>query len=324
MRSGEHMTIQSIKQNKGFTIVELLIVIVVIGILAAITIVAYNGIQNRAKIASIQSDLTSASKKLKLYQVDNNGYPASIDCSASPVANSICLRPTSGGTYVTYLANNSASPQTFCLAQTNGTLTYDVDQDTGPTTGGCVITNLITNPSVETGIASYTGNNVSSAIAASTARALPGAGTSSILTSAQNTTNGYNGWVMNTSLPVLTAGVTYTFSAWVYLNTAYGTSGVAATINGGGLGIVHGNFVTTVGAWTRTSVTFTPLTSGAIPLYVITGNAVTVASPSSFHSDGIMLTQGPTLYNYADGSFTGSGWAWTGTANATTSFGLPL
>ena len=37
------------KTKSGFTIVELLIVIVVIGILAAITIVAYNGIQSRAR-----------------------------------------------------------------------------------------------------------------------------------------------------------------------------------------------------------------------------------------------------------------------------------
>ena len=47
------------KQQHGFTIVELLIVIVVIGILAAITIVAYNGIQNRATnqqtIASVRA-----------------------------------------------------------------------------------------------------------------------------------------------------------------------------------------------------------------------------------------------------------------------------
>lgn len=41
----------------GFTIVELLIVIVVIGILAAITIVAYNGVQNRANDTTVKSDL---------------------------------------------------------------------------------------------------------------------------------------------------------------------------------------------------------------------------------------------------------------------------
>lgn len=42
---------------------ELLIVIVVIGILAAITIVAYNGIQNRAYDSTVQSDLSSMAKR---------------------------------------------------------------------------------------------------------------------------------------------------------------------------------------------------------------------------------------------------------------------
>ncbi|MGH7218333.1 MAG: prepilin-type N-terminal cleavage/methylation domain-containing protein [Candidatus Microsaccharimonas sp.] len=52
--------------TKGFTIVELLIVVVVIAILAAITIVAYNGIQNTANDSAVQSDLSTLSKKIKL------------------------------------------------------------------------------------------------------------------------------------------------------------------------------------------------------------------------------------------------------------------
>ena len=48
-----------ITNKAGFTIVELLMVIVVIAILAAITIVAYNGIQTRAKDSAIVSDLQS-------------------------------------------------------------------------------------------------------------------------------------------------------------------------------------------------------------------------------------------------------------------------
>jgi general secretion pathway protein G len=78
-------------KQDGFTIVELLIVIVVIGILAAITIVAYNGIQQRAVVASLTSDLVNASNKLKLYQVDNSGYPLTNDCSAVPAVQSICF-----------------------------------------------------------------------------------------------------------------------------------------------------------------------------------------------------------------------------------------
>ena len=63
-------------QQKGFTIVELLIVIVVIGILAAITIVAYNGIQGRAKDAQTDSALGQVKKALEIYRADNGFYPA--------------------------------------------------------------------------------------------------------------------------------------------------------------------------------------------------------------------------------------------------------
>jgi general secretion pathway protein G len=64
------------KKQTGFTIVELLIVIVVIGILAAITVVAYNGIQGRANDTAIQSDLQNISKKLELYKEYFGVYPA--------------------------------------------------------------------------------------------------------------------------------------------------------------------------------------------------------------------------------------------------------
>jgi len=63
-------------QNKnGFTIVELLIVIVVIGILAAITVVAFNGIQQRATNNSIAQTANSWMKALKLYKADNGQWP---------------------------------------------------------------------------------------------------------------------------------------------------------------------------------------------------------------------------------------------------------
>lgn len=52
------------KSISGFTIVELLIVVVVIAILAAITIVSYNGITARANDSSVRAGLSSAAKKL--------------------------------------------------------------------------------------------------------------------------------------------------------------------------------------------------------------------------------------------------------------------
>lgn len=65
------------RKTTGFTIVELLIVVVVIGILAAIVIVAYNGITNSARASAIQSDLASAKKRIELYKVENGTYPTS-------------------------------------------------------------------------------------------------------------------------------------------------------------------------------------------------------------------------------------------------------
>jgi len=64
-------------KQKGFTIVELLIVIVVIGILAAITIVAFNGVQQRAQTATKVEALASYVKGLGLHAVQNGTYPGS-------------------------------------------------------------------------------------------------------------------------------------------------------------------------------------------------------------------------------------------------------
>lgn len=61
--------------QRGFTIVELLIVIVVIAILAAIVIVAYNGIQNRANDTAIQADLRNLAVQVYNYQTMNGDYP---------------------------------------------------------------------------------------------------------------------------------------------------------------------------------------------------------------------------------------------------------
>jgi len=67
-------------KNQGFTIVELLIVVVVIAILAAITIVSYNGITNRANASAAASLAAAVQKKVELYagEPDTNGYPATI------------------------------------------------------------------------------------------------------------------------------------------------------------------------------------------------------------------------------------------------------
>jgi len=75
------------EKHKGFTIVELLIVIVVIAILAAITIISYNGIQNRAKNQQVVTAVATYYKALQAYSVDNaDTFPTAYGCLGSTTA----------------------------------------------------------------------------------------------------------------------------------------------------------------------------------------------------------------------------------------------
>lgn len=69
------MTIKNIK-HQGFTIVELLIVIVVIGILAAISIVSYNGIQDRARDTSVKNSASQVRTKIEAWNSIIGSYPS--------------------------------------------------------------------------------------------------------------------------------------------------------------------------------------------------------------------------------------------------------
>ena len=79
-------------KQKGFTIVELLIVIVVIGILAAITIVAFNGVQQRANNTKFANMVGQYAKALSIYATEKSAYPGVV---AASVANNLaCLDGT--------------------------------------------------------------------------------------------------------------------------------------------------------------------------------------------------------------------------------------
>lgn len=68
------------KQRSGFTLVELLIVIVVIAILAAISVVAYNGIQSRARDTIRKNDAATIAKLMTLYATENGPIYQSSGC----------------------------------------------------------------------------------------------------------------------------------------------------------------------------------------------------------------------------------------------------
>lgn len=92
------------RKPRGFTIVELLIVIVVLGILAAITIVAYSGIQQRARDSQRQNDMSELTKVLELYYTDNGRYPpTSASCNAAGL-NGWATTADASGCWATFIS----------------------------------------------------------------------------------------------------------------------------------------------------------------------------------------------------------------------------
>lgn len=63
------------KKQSGFTLVELLIVIVVIGILATLVITTYSGIQQKARNTKRQTDINALQGQLEAYFAQNGDYP---------------------------------------------------------------------------------------------------------------------------------------------------------------------------------------------------------------------------------------------------------
>lgn len=81
------------KNMSGFTIIELLIVIVIIAILAAITLVAYNGVQVKARDSARSESVAQLQKALESYFVINGSYPtqnpvgSNVPSGFSPIYN---------------------------------------------------------------------------------------------------------------------------------------------------------------------------------------------------------------------------------------------
>lgn len=287
----------------GFTIVELLIVVVVIAILAAITIVAYNGIQNRAKESSLQSSTSQASKKVAAYAALNSDtYPSQATfladtglSNSSDVTYDYYVRASDSKSYCVSASGPNTSISSFSLTSFSGSLNRE----------RCIL-NMETNPSSEA--AAFAG---------------AGAGSNTRTVSPTQKFSGTNStrftWVsgsagIQSSIITVQPSTTYFVSLYVY-----GESGALPVFNVAAsdyaTNSVTMNGSSAIGSWQRISRTYTT-TAAQTTLRTWT----TVGSASTFYADAILIAALPSgSAEYNDGN--SADWVWNGATNASTSFG---
>ena len=309
-------------QSQGFTIVELLIVVVVIAILAAITIVAYNGIQQRSTQSALQSSVSQTGKKVLLYAPQNSDmYP-----QESTFAQDLSLpASTDKATYDYYASDDRKA---FCISVTDTTKVpesgYAFTQN-GQTVPGRCIKNMIINPSIEGGTNGW-GTNAGTGTVSTDWKATGASSIRQTPTSSSNDTFSSNGGSLGGMRLGMQAGRTYTLSGTVRLDAAQ-TAGVRKvrvyykTPSSGYLVSESTGAPNQAGAVSRQATTVT-LPNDATEAFVRFYNGAAQGGGDVWW-DAAMLTQGSTLYTYNDPN-NNSQWSWTDAPNSSASFGPAL
>ena len=293
--------------SKAFTIVELLIVIVVIGILAAIVIVAYNGVQSRARTAGLQADMNAAVKTVENARTTSGSMLYAFDQTAAQAAG---LDPS-----VAYV--NSATLGGFCVTKTISAITYmATSSNKTPHTGpGCTLVNFITNPTFEGNTTVGWSTGINSTIAATTANGAA-TGTFAALVTRANATAG-NSYIAD---PISTT-VGKQYSITFAVKNVSGSPILSASIRNGAIGgsVPADSTVQSItpsNSYTRYTSNFTAENATTYFMIDITGTT----SGQSFALDSVMATEGNNAVAYIDPLTNPAAWSWV-TANNSTSTG---
>lgn len=113
------------KQNKGFTLVELLIVLLVIGLISSFAFPKYTSIQNKAKITNAKAFAHSLQIALESYYIGEGSYPTGSSISASKLIETLNSNGDFGST-----PKNPFTGSTYGEKDTSGKITYTYDTTT--------------------------------------------------------------------------------------------------------------------------------------------------------------------------------------------------
>jgi len=122
--------------NKGFTLIELMIVVVIIGILAAIAIPNFINMQSRAKEASVKSNCHTLQLAAEDFAVQNDGVYAEDNTTALPSTDVIVDLLPGGALMENPFTKAATEPAIWGAAATNpGEVAYDPVQVNGVNVG---------------------------------------------------------------------------------------------------------------------------------------------------------------------------------------------